>query len=176
MHIILRHWAGVERRFALDFGLICDLEEACGSVGIGEIYMALAQHRYRARYVYSAIKFGLRGGGMAIEDAERLVRLRFSEVPLADSVALAIDLLIAVNEGIPPDATAKPSDPSEPIALGPVLANFAKVGISPEQVRAMRYADFVLLMRSIGGDAVQPPSEDEYFDMIRKYEDKNGHV
>ena len=170
MELVYRHWAGIERAFALDFGLACDIETACGDVGIGAVYLHLASHQYHAREPYHVIRLALIGGGMDRREADRLVKQRFSEVPLADSVAVAIDVLAAMNEGVKVSAAAKSGDAAEPIDLGKVLANFAKAGIGPDVVRAMRYADFVNLVRSLGGDTVQPPSEEEFADMLRRYE------
>lgn len=170
MDHLYREWAGVERAFALDFGLACDLESACGDKGIGGIYVRLATHQYHAREVFQTIRLGLIGGGMPRAEADRLVKTRFDEVPLADSVALAVDLLSALNTGVKEDRTkAASGDADGAIDLGKVLANFAQVGIAPDAVRAMRYADFVNLMRSIGGDSVQPPTEEEFADMIRRH-------
>ena len=169
MRPILRYWGGVERTFALNFGLVCDLEEACGKVGVGAIYVALATHQHHARYVWHTVRLGLIGGGMTPAEAEQLLRLRFDEVAWADSTALAIDLLVAINEGVEEDRLASQGEPSEPLALGSILANFAQAGIPPQIVRDMRYSDFVNLIRSLGGDRVQPPSEDEYLDMVAKY-------
>lgn len=170
MDALVREWGGVERQFALDFGLVCNIEEACGEKGIGGIYVSLATHQYHVREVYQTIRYGLIGGGMARPEVERLMKTRFDEIPLADSVALAVDLLAALNNGVKEDRTRPASgDVDEPIDLGKIFANFAQVGITPQQVRAMDYADFCNLMRSVGGDKVQPPTEDEYDDMIRRH-------
>jgi len=47
-----------------------------------------------------------------------------------------------------------------------------QAGIGPDVVRSMRYADFVNLVRSLGSDKVQPPTEEEYNEMIRRYEQR----
>lgn len=174
MQVLLHEWGGVERAFALDFGLVCDIEAACGDTGIGGIYVRLATHQYRAREVYQTIRHGLIGGGLPRADAERLMKTRFDEIPLADSVALAVDLLAALNNGVRADASSAAGDPDDPIDLGAIMANFAKVGISPQAVRAMRYDDFCNLMRSIGGGKAQPPSAEEFDDMIRRHGEVHG--
>jgi len=167
MQLVHREWGGVERAFALDFGLACDLEEACGKVGIGALYVRLATHQHFARDVYHTIRLGLVGGGMPRAEADRLVALRFSEVGWALSVSVAVDLLSAMNEGIVPGPGG--GDPATPMDMGKVLANFAQAGIGPDVVRAMRYADFINLMRSLGGKDVAPPTEEEFADMIRRH-------
>ncbi|WP_323022397.1 gene transfer agent family protein [Pararhodobacter sp.] len=170
MDALIQEWGGVERAFALDFGLVCDLEEACGEKGVGGIYVRLATHQYHAREVYQTIRHGLIGGGMSRPDVERLMKTRFNEIPLADSVALAVDLLTALNTGVKDDRTRPASgDVDEPYDLGKIFASFAQVGVTPQQVRAMGYSDFCNLMRAVGGDKAQPPTEDEFADMIRRH-------
>lgn len=161
-------WGGAERRLALTYGGLLDLEEACGKVGIGEIYLRLGQHRYRAGDVYHTIRLGLIGGGLTSQEAKRLLDERFDVMPLIQSVEVALDLLISVMAGIEPDETKAPGDPAEPYDVGAILASFAKLGIPAESVRAMSYRDFVLMCRAFGGDTVQPPSEAEFEDMIAR--------
>lgn len=165
---LMIEWAGAERRFALSYGGILDLEEACGKVGIGEIYLRLAQHRYFAKDVYHTIRLALMGGGMVSTEAKRLVDDRFGTTPLAQMVNVALEILLSVMEGIQPDETQKPGDPSKPYDAGAIFAAFAKMGVSPQSIREMAYADFVNMCRAFGGDRVQPPTEDEFEDMLRK--------
>ena len=165
---IVVEWGGAERRLALGFGGMLDLEEACGKIGIGEIYLRLAQHRYFAKDAYHAIRLGLIGGGMRPDEAKRLLDDRFDHTPLSLSVEIALELLMAVLGGIEKDETRAPGDPAEPYDVGGILASFAKLGVPPESVRAMSYADFVAMCRAFSGDTVQPPSEDEFHEMIRR--------
>ncbi|WP_370281564.1 gene transfer agent family protein [Pseudooceanicola sp.] len=165
---IFVEWGGAERRLSLTYGGLLDIEEACGKVGIGEIYLRLGQHQYRAAYVYHVIRLGLIGGGMTSQEAKRLLDERFDVTPLVRHVEIALDLLIAVMAGIEPDDTKASGDPSRPYDTGAILASFAKLGISPESVRGMSYRDFVHMCRAFGGDTVQPPSEEEFEDMISR--------
>lgn len=165
---ILVEWGGAERRLALTFGGLLDLEEACGKTGIGEIFLALGQQRYKAAYVFHTIRLGLIGGGLPAAEVKRLMADRFDAMPLVRSVELAINLLIAVMDGIPPDATRPAGDPVKPYDIGAILASFARIGVGPDQVRAMAYADFVLMCRAFGGASVQPPSEEEFKDMLTR--------
>ena len=70
------------------------------------------------------------------------------------------------------------SDPAEPTKFGEIAANFVKAGIAPEQLRRIDYGDFVAVVRALrdtGKSNVEPPSEDEYQDMIaRLASKKNG--
>ena len=68
--------------------------------------------------------------------------------------------------GIDPDDSAPSGDPSETFDAGKALAAFAQIGISPQQVRDMRYDDFVNMSRAFGGKKSNAPTEDEYLDMI----------
>lgn len=165
---IFVEWGGAERRLALTYGGLLDIEEACGKVGIGEIYLRLAQHQYHAAYVYHVIRLGLIGGGMPSRQAKQLLDERFDVTPLVHHVEIAVELLVAVMGGIEPDDTQPAGDPSKPYDTGAILASFAKLGIPPESVRGMSYKDFVHMCRAFGGDDVQPPSEDEFEDMIAR--------
>lgn len=163
-------WAGAERPFNLRFGDVLDLEEACGKVGIGAIYLRLGRSEYYAKDVYETILRGLIGGGMAPSEARRLMVDRFDHVPLVQSVELALDILISMMAGIGPDETRGKGDPAEPHDVGTILSSFIKIGIAPEHIRAMTYADFVNMARAMGGKDVQPPSEDEFLDMLARVE------
>ena len=71
--------------FALDFGPVCDIEAACGDTGIGGIYApGHASISVPARSDQT-IRHGLIGGGLLRADAERPMKTRFDEIPLADS-------------------------------------------------------------------------------------------
>ena len=169
---VFMEWGGAERRFALSFGGLLDLEEACGKIGIGEIYLRLGQHRYFARDVYHTIRLGLIGGGMPPSEADRLMKDRFDATPLVKGVEMALEILIAVMAGVEPDRTKAAGDPSQPHDVGEVLASFIKAGLSPDQVRAMRYDDLVRMSRALGGNTVQPPTEQEFADMVARLESK----
>lgn len=163
-------WAGAQRPFRLRFGDVLDLEEACGKVGVGALYLRMGRHEYFAKDVYHTILRGLIGGGMAPSEARRLVDDRFDHVPMATSLNLAVEILVNLMAGIEPDDTQAKGDPDTPHDTGGILASFAKVGIPPESIRAMSYADFVNMARAMGGKEVQPPSEDEFLDMIANLE------
>lgn len=173
MDFLYREWGGVEQKFCLDLGLVMDLEQACGNSGIGAIYLRLASHQHFARDVYQVLRMGLIGGGMPRDEVDRLLKLRFSEVPLADSLAIAVDIVAALNEGVDEKRASGGGDGAVPMDLGKIFAGFVQVGIGPDQVRQMRYADFVNLTRAIGGD-VAPPSEEEFDDMIRRHGEVHG--
>jgi hypothetical protein len=161
-------WAGAERRFNLSFGQMMDLEEACDKTGIGAIYLRLGSHQYFARDIYHTIRMGLVGGGMSETEAHRLMKDRFDATPLIKSAEMAINILVNQFAGIDPGDTAAPRDVAEPLKAGPILASFLKAGIPPDAVRAMSYADFVNISRAIGGDGVEPPSEQEFADMVAR--------
>lgn len=166
---IVREWAGEDRPFNLAFGGLMDLEEACGKVGFGEIYLRIGRHTYFARDIFHTIRLGLIGGGMLSVEAKRLMDDRFDATPMAARVELALDILLAVMEGIKLDETRTAGDPATPYDLGPLMASFAKLGVSPNALREMSYQDFVHMCRAFGGETVQPPTEDEFEDMITRF-------
>lgn len=168
MDQISEEFGGEVRRFQLRFGELLDLETQTG-VGFGELYQRIARTRWYAKDLRAVIKFGLIGGGMAPADADALARSRFEDYPLQRSVGLALKLLLATMEGIPKDETVPtPKGPAQPFNQGKLFESFVKAGIAPDDVRKMRYRDFVVLTRAASGGGVQPPSEEEFRDMVRR--------
>jgi hypothetical protein len=167
---ILAEWGGEQRRLALTFGNLMDIEEACGKVGIGEIYTRLGSHRYFARDVYHVIRQGLIGGGLKGAEADRLMQDRFSATPMVTNVEIAMELLITVMAGIDADEDAKPGDPSKPFDVGGIFAAFVKMGIPTQAVRDMELADFVRLCRGLSSDGTKAPTEAEFEEMIERLE------
>lgn len=171
---LVREWAGVERTFHLDFGRICDLEEACGDVGIGAIYLRLGAHQYHAKYVFHTIRLALIGGGLKPIEAKLLMQERFDNRPMVENVETALDILISVMDGLSPDERleAEKGDPEEPIPFGAVAANFTKIGIDPETLRRIGYADFIAILQALRDSdterPIAPPTEEEYEDMIAR--------
>lgn len=167
--VILREWAGTPRPFALKFGQQMDLEEACGKVGFGAIYLRIGAHQYFSNDVYHIIRLGLIGGGMSAVEAERLTKDRFDLVPMSGRVELALDILLSVMEGISPTDDVDTGDPAKPMDTGAIFASLINVGMSPDQVRSMRYADFVNMTRSMSGKGPAAPSEDEFAEMLQRF-------
>jgi hypothetical protein len=165
---IIKQWAGEDRPFNMPFGKLMDLEEACGKVGFGEIYLRLAKQCYFARDVYHTIRLGLIGGGMSSVEADRLMKDRFDTVPMVERVELALEILISVMVGIEPDETKPAGDPATPYNLGELLASFAKLGVAPSALREMSYQDFIHMCRAFGGEKVQPPTEAEFEEMLER--------
>lgn len=152
----------------LDLGRIMDAEEACGRVGIGELFLRLGQHRWFVRDVRHLLRQGLLGAGMTGEEAENHVRERLEREPLLWAVDSAQSLVLGAMSGIPEDTGAPEGDPREPLNAGAILASFAKVGIAAGPVRATSWRDFVLTMRAAGKDRTAAPSEEEYRQMIAR--------
>lgn len=112
---------------------------------------------------------GLIGAGERPVEARRLVASQ-DHCPLMRLAGLASDIMIAAMTGIQPDDLSRDDKPDAQFDVGAIFHSLAQVGIPPEQVRAMRYADFVNLMRAATGKSVQPPSEEEFDEMIRNWE------
>jgi hypothetical protein len=166
-HGVTLYWAGADRRFALDLGGILDLEEACGRIGIGELFVAISSHKYTLNMVRHTLRIALVGGGMPQKEAERLINDRLLEGGIIGGHAVAVEVILSVMEGVQPDALAGPAKPV-PLDAGEVFAAFVKVGITPQQVREMRYADFANLTKALGRGVVQPPTEEEFNDMVSR--------
>lgn len=171
MDVLILDFAGAERGFRLRLGEFIDLEEACGT-GMGVLYQRFATTSYFASDVMNVLLRGLVGGGMKAADAKPLVEKQMNSKPLMELAAVATDVILQAMSGIQPDDATPVGDLDQTIDKGALFHSFAQVGLSPDQVREMRYADFVALIRAAGGKDVQPPSEDEFADMLRDWEDR----
>ncbi|MBF9042951.1 gene transfer agent family protein [Rhodobacterales bacterium HKCCE4037] len=167
-------FAGEVRPFNLRLGEIMDIETACGGIGIGAVWLRLSTHAWSLRDVEAVLVQGLIGGGMPAKDARALVSARIGRAALADMHALAVEVMLALMDGAKGDALAKPSDPEKPMEAGDIFAAFAQMGIPPEDVRKIRHADFVLMARAMSGNSVQPPTEEEFAGMLKRYEERYG--
>ena len=166
---VTAYWAGEDRLFALSFGDILDIEEACGKLGFGEIYLRLGRHQYKAEFILNILRIGLIGGGMKSDEARRLVESRLIGVGFARAVEVCIDLLATAMEGVEQDDTKPAGDPAQPLDVGAILASFAKLGVSPESVKALSLAEFISMCRAFGGDGFKAPSEAEFEEMLEKF-------
>lgn len=169
-------FAGQARMFHLRLGEILDLEQACGQTGIGAIYRRLGQQDWKIRDVREVLAYALRGGGMPLDEARRLIDERIEVGRILDLYSLALEVMITLMAGVEPDPKEAAGDPTRCVDSGAIFASFAQMGIAPETVRAMRYDDFVLMARAMSGDRVKPPSEDEFRDMVARYEARHGKI
>lgn len=174
MDTLIAHFAGAKRGFRLRFGEVVDLEQACGKIGIGAIYQRLATTSYFMSDVFHILRLGLIGGGMPSIEAEELVRAQIEARPLVQLGALAQDVIIALMSGIEADGNGGSNDQAETHDIGKVFHAFVQMGISPDQVRAMQYADYVAILRAAAGKDVQPPTEDEFDAMISDWEERQN--
>lgn len=167
MAALYREFAGAEREFRLRLGDILDLEEACGKVGIGAIYLRLAGHQYFIRDIQHTIRLALIGGGLPATEAGELVRQRLDAGLLVELQGLAVDILVARFAGLEPEQSDT-EDAGEPVPLDAdeILSSLLQLGLSPEQVRAMDYDDFRRLCRATGRGQIAPPSDEEFRAMI----------
>lgn len=166
---VLRLFAGDMRLFRLSVGAVLDIEEGCGGTGIGKIYKKLSAYEFHLRDVKSCVLHPLIAGGLEAAEAERLVSERI-ESGLADVQALALDLLISFFDGVKGGEGGEGGDPEAPHDKGAIFKMFAKLGVMPTAVREVQYTDYVAMMRSVAGDTVQPPTEEEFNAMVKAYE------
>lgn len=175
MRPMIAEFAGVDRAFALRLGDLFDVEAAC-DVSIGVLYRRFATTSYATRDILHVLRFGLTGGGMDAVDAERLVKEQIGLKPLAVLATIAADLILHVMTG--PDVTGdgdadgKASDIHKKFDVGAILLSLVKVGLSPDQIRAMSYSDFCAIVRAsqADGDKINPPSEEQYFAQVAAWE------
>lgn len=170
MEPVFEHFAGAERSFCLGVGEFIDIEEASGHA-IGVVYQRFATTTYSIKDVLAVLTEGLIGGGMKPQDANRLVKGQLCAKPLIQSGALAGGILMYFMTGVDPDENSEPGDPTKRLDKGRIFHSFLQIGMSPEQVRAMRWSDFVELIRASGGEKVQAPTEEEFEAMLSAWEE-----
>lgn len=173
---INREWAGRERAFALSFGGVMDLEQACGdgksAAAVGLIFQRLCRGLFMASDVYHTIRLALIGGGMSQGEAAQLMKRHFDTRPYSENAALAVDILLAVMTGIEPTEDSDPEDPA-PIKFSEVSQICQTFHMSPLDLRAMRFDDFVNMVRgfnAVSSRKAQFMSEEEFNEILAKYE------
>lgn len=167
---VRREYAGAERDFRLGFGDLLDLEQACGALPVGTIYKRLHAWDFRARDVFEVVRLGLIGGGMAADEAKRIVIERFDVLPLERHVTIAMAILLDMMEGAP-EARDPGVDKGEakPLDRGLLYKNFAQLGIPPREVDAMSVEQALHLFEATSRTAADmAPSEAEFEAMMKR--------
>lgn len=173
---IEREWAGRERSFALSFGSVMDLEQACGDgktpAAIGLIFQRLTRGLFTVSDVYHTIRLALVGGGMASGDAGALMKRHFDTRPYVQNAGLAVEILEAVMVGIEPEKSES-TEEHEPFRFSEVSQICQTFNMSPLDLRAMRFADFVNLVRGFNAASTKKAqflTEEEFEEILAKYE------
>ncbi len=168
---IIEEWAGKERLFRLNFGLVLDLEEATGEA-IGRIFMRVAGGSYRAADIYHTIRLSLIGGGASKIDAKRLLETHFDTRPYAENASLAGAILASLMVGIEDGEGGDSAEP-EKIRFSEVSQICREFNMSPLELREMRYPDFVNMVRGFNAGSKRQAehiSEKEFIDILNRYE------
>ena len=175
---VIHEWAGKERLFRLTFGGVLDLEEATGT-GVGEIFIHVASGRFKVGYVFHTIRLALIGGGASILDAKRIMDNHFDTRPYLENAVVAGEILTQLMSGIEEVKTDRDDERD-----GTARHKFSEVSqicrlfnMSPQDLRDMRYADYVNMVRGYNaGNASKIPhiSEEEFLDILNRYEPETG--
>ncbi len=166
-------WAGQDRLFRLDTGDVMDLEQARDGEGIGAIYIRVIAFQYSVSDLFHILRIGLIGGGMKAIEAEILVRDQLSAGRFALHCETCGEILAALVEGIAPSDEQGDGDPAEAFDLADIAV---RLNMKPQEIREMRFDDFINLIRAHNKRAepkIRPPSEEEFMDILRRYEPEN---
>lgn len=173
---VIRYWAGKDRLFRLRLGLVMDLEEALAKQAIGVTFQKLASGQFGVMDVHEALRIGLIGGGETVVDAKRLMNAHFDKIGLSESAGIASDLLAALMVGVENTGDKPKSDEPAPIKFSEVSQISRVFNMSPQDVRNLRYSDYVNMMHGYNAARADAPmehlSEDEFLDILDKYEPK----
>ena len=97
-----------EHRFCLTDPMLAELEKITG-LGTGVLFFSMIPPAYPAEHLREIIRLGLIGGGMAPEQAKRLCDAYATNRPIAETLALAWEILSARWTG-KPEAAPAPAD------------------------------------------------------------------
>lgn len=164
---LIRDWAGRERTFRLRVGEVLDLEQGCNA-GIGAIYARIIGGSFHVNDLWHTIRLGLIGGGMEPLRAKALLADHFDRRPYVENAALAADLLIAIMTGVEPAETPTDAADAPPMKFSELSQICRTFHLSPLDLRQMRYADLINMMRGFAasGRKAEPPSEAEFEAML----------
>lgn len=169
---VIRNWAGKDRLFRLDFGRVMELEQACDDA-IGAIFTRLCNGRFRAIDLASILRIGLEGGGASKVKAKHLVDTFFDRLPYMENASIAGDILSAIMVGIEEGEPAAADDGLERIVFSEVVQICRVFNMSPQDLKALTYAEFVNLVRGYNASSdrkAAPPTEEEFLDILARYE------
>lgn len=170
---IIADWAGAERLFRLNLGGVLDLEEACGKDAIGNIFLRISTGSFKVLDVHHALRLALIGGGMDKVEAKQLMTDRFDTIPYLESASLAGDILIALMTGVEESEADEDGGDPEPWRFSEVSQICRVFNMSPDELRAMGYPDFLNMLKGYNAtlsNKAAPPTEEEFDEILAKYE------
>lgn len=173
---VIVEWAGKERLFRLTFGSVLELEEACDSEGICAIYTRMMAGQWRLNDVWHTIRLGLIGGGENKIEAKRLLETFFDRYPYMENAALAGDIIMAIMTGVEDSKDVEVKGDVQvagAIKFSEVSQICRVFNVSPLDLREMPYSDVVNMIRGFDdgtGRKAAPPSEEEFEEILAKYE------
>lgn len=175
---VVRYWAGKDRLFRLRTGAVMDLEEALAGQAIGVTFQKLASGQFSIMDVHETLRIGLIDAGESVVDAKRLLGTHFDKVGLSDNAGIASDLVASLMVGVEEPGKEKESGEPEPIKFSEISQISRVFHMSPQDVRELRYSDYVNMMRGYNASRPDAPiehlSEDEFLSILDKYEPKEG--
>lgn len=173
MQPLVCEFAGKKREFQLLFGGVLDLEEAVGE-GIGRIFIRLVGGQFKIKDVRETLRLSLIGGGMSVARAQILIEDHFDQRPLMEHAGLAGEILSALMTGVEVDDAPQEEPSGDPYKFSEVAQICTVFSMSPNDLRATRYADFVNMVRGYNAASetkkLEPISEEEFDDILRRYE------
>ncbi|MEQ9241238.1 gene transfer agent family protein [Roseovarius indicus] len=171
---VIAEWAGKERLFRLTLGGVFDLEEACGKEAIGSIFKRVSSGGFHANDLYHTVRIALIGGGMSSLEAKQLMETHFHRTPYIKNAELAGDILIALMSGVEEGRKVDGEDRDpEPLKFSEVSQICREFHMSPTELRAISYADFLNLVKGYNASAprkAEPPTEEEFEAILARYE------
>lgn len=171
--VVVREFAGKEREFRLLTGGVLDLEEAVGD-RIGAIFIRLSGGGFGFKDVFHTIRLALIDGGADHVEVARIMANNFPARPLMERASLAGEILCALMVGVEAseDEGASHDEPQR-YRFSEVVQICQVFHMSPQDLRRLRYSDFVNLVRGFNaksGDQIEHLSEEEFMDILERHE------
>jgi hypothetical protein len=173
---LVQEWAGKERHFRLLTGSVMDLEAATDD-RIGSIFIRVTTGHFSVKDVFHTIRLALIGGGETVTKAKILMQDHFDTRPYLENAQLAGAILCALMTGVE-DSDDEEDGDAEPYKFSEISQICTVFSMSPLDLRQMRYADFVNMVRGFNAASNKKAphlTEEEFEDILKRYEpEENG--
>lgn len=132
MHAVDINWSGGEHAFALSIDLLRALQDRCDA-GPAWVLSRLRSGQWMVDDVVSTIRLGLEGGGLAKDDARKLVAKHVEDRPLAMSVMTAQLVLMSALYGTEDDPVGEAPVGAETLTPSHAVDGSSAISTEPAQ-------------------------------------------
>ena len=167
---VIKYWAGEDRLFRLDVGAVLDLETVL-DCAFGSLYVRMVSSQWSIKDVMHILRVALIAGGHDPVKAKILVHEHFDMAPYIKNYAVAVDIVLAVVDGVEETGDRATGEP-EKLIFSEISQICREFNMSPHELKAMNYDDFLNMLKGFnaGPKKAQPPTEEEFRDILARHE------